>query len=319
MWDDHSHSRIVAVTGSSGMIGRRVVDSLLAKGLRVRSFSRRPQLRTDVESVVGDIDDGPSLARLIADVDVVIHCAGEVHALTRMYAVNVEGTARLARLAASAGVKRFCHMSSAGVVGPASAFVIDETTPCAPFDTYERSKYEAERLLLDIAAETGMCLSILRPTNVVDALQPGLVGKLLSSGWRAPLWVGVKGGECAHLVHAMDVAAASVHLTLSEADLSGIYFVGCDEDERNTVAGIYKLLNRRQNQKSLVEYIHAPVALSHLLRFLRRGQSLHGGARFSSAKLLRSGFVPPLGLDGALNDICAAVGAVESTELDESA
>lgn len=82
--------------------------------------------------------------------------------------VNVEGTANLARQAAATGVRRFVFLSSVKVNGEftetGQPFTADDAP--APKDPYGVSKYEAEKLLRKIAAETGMEVVIIRPPLV---------------------------------------------------------------------------------------------------------------------------------------------------------
>jgi nucleoside-diphosphate-sugar epimerase len=82
--------------------------------------------------------------------------------------VNVAGTAALARQAAVAGVRLFVFLSSVKVNGEFTEaghpFTADDVP--APEDPYGVSKLEAEQLLRQIAAETGMEVVIIRPPLV---------------------------------------------------------------------------------------------------------------------------------------------------------
>jgi nucleoside-diphosphate-sugar epimerase len=105
-------------------------------------------------------------------VEQVVHLAARVHVmndkcldpLNDFRRVNVDGTANLARQAASARVRRFVFLSSIKVNGelteagrPFTAFDVP-----APVDPYGVSKHEAEQLLRKISAETGMEVVIIR-------------------------------------------------------------------------------------------------------------------------------------------------------------
>ena len=105
-----------------------------------------------------------------------MHLAARVHVindkspdpLAEFRRVNVEGTAALTRQAAVAGVRRFVFLSSVKVNGeltkPRHPFTADDAP--APEDSYVVSKYEAEQLLRQIAAKTGMEVVIIRPPLV---------------------------------------------------------------------------------------------------------------------------------------------------------
>jgi nucleoside-diphosphate-sugar epimerase len=88
--------------------------------------------------------------------------------LSEFRRVNVTGTANFARQSAAAGVKRFVYLSSIKVNGEFTTagqpFTADDVP--APEDPYGVAKYEAEQLLRQIAAETGMEVVIVRPPLV---------------------------------------------------------------------------------------------------------------------------------------------------------
>ena len=105
-----------------------------------------------------------------------MHLAARVHVmndkspdpLAEFRRVNVEGTVALARQAAIAGVRRFVFLSSVKVNGEftEAGHLFTEDDAPAPEDSYAVSKYEAEQLLRQIAAETGMEVVIIRPPLV---------------------------------------------------------------------------------------------------------------------------------------------------------
>ena len=88
--------------------------------------------------------------------------------LSEFRKVNVESTLHLARIAASASVKRFIFISSIKVNGeqtqPGQPFRATDTP--SPQDPYGISKMEAEIGLRAIARETGMEVVIIRPPLV---------------------------------------------------------------------------------------------------------------------------------------------------------
>jgi nucleoside-diphosphate-sugar epimerase len=93
--------------------------------------------------------------------------------------VNVDGTLNVARHALEVGVKRFLFVSSIKVNGehtPPGRPFTEEAAP-APEDPYGISKYEAERELQALCAETGMELVIIRPPLVYG---PGVKGNFAS-------------------------------------------------------------------------------------------------------------------------------------------
>ena len=117
----------VLVTGAGGFIGSHLVDSQLAQGHDVRAVdlhldllqhqSANPQLT----AIHGDITNENLLKKLVAGVEVVYHLASahlDVSLSDEHYRrVNVSATLSLLEAARQAGVKRFMHCSSVGVIG----------------------------------------------------------------------------------------------------------------------------------------------------------------------------------------------------------
>jgi 2-alkyl-3-oxoalkanoate reductase len=97
-------SRLVAITGATGFLGRYIVRACATRGWRVRILARRPvdhpqleDLQLDVVS--GDLSDKQALRTLVDGADAIIHAAGLIKAANAaaFEAVNVHGTANLAR------------------------------------------------------------------------------------------------------------------------------------------------------------------------------------------------------------------------------
>lgn len=145
----------IALTGSTGFVGRHLVAALdeagfslkllVREGSRERGFGR-------AETIIGALDDEVALARLVAGAASVIHLAGAIAAPDRasFFAINALGTEKLARAAAAAGVERFIHVSSLAAREP-------------QLSDYGASKRKAEETLLDLAPPN---LLIVRPPVV---------------------------------------------------------------------------------------------------------------------------------------------------------
>lgn len=299
------------VTGATSSIGKYLVDMLLASGEDVRILTRtcRESRHEQLEVVRGDLRNPEVVEQFLADADSVYHCAAEFHDQSTIRAINVDATAALIEAARKQSLKYFCYIGSAGVLGACNDAWVDESTPCHPRDLYEQSKYEAEQLVLDSGLEAKVC--VLRPVFVVSPKRPGFLDYALHPSLINRLKVFFKGSERAHLVHAMDVAAAALHLSGVELEKPECYYIACDEDELNTVGGIvayYDYLKQGESGEPEAP-LSLPVFVPNLIRRIRRGPSLHGRTRFSSAKLRATGFEPPLGFRGAIRQI---VGELES-------
>ncbi len=103
---------ILAVTGGTGFVGRRLLRVAAAQGHHVSALTRSPQpAQLGVTWVSGTLADPGALCD---GADAVIHLAGVVNARTRAEfdTGNVAGTASILTAATTAGVRRFVHVSS---------------------------------------------------------------------------------------------------------------------------------------------------------------------------------------------------------------
>lgn len=170
----------ILLTGSTGFVGLAITGQLKNSDCQLYSVVRYIKDDSPQNAIeVGDINGSTDYRNALSKVDVVIHVAGRAHImrdescdpLVEYRKVNVEGTENLARQAACAGVKRFVFISSVKVSGEStttkSAYT-DLMQP-APEDAYGQSKYEAEEVLKQVAADTGMEVVIIRPPLVYGA------------------------------------------------------------------------------------------------------------------------------------------------------
>jgi len=154
---------------------------------------------------------------------------------------------------------------------------------------------------------------ILRPTNVIDERKPGILVLPKRSSFIDFCKVFIKGGECAHIVHAEDVAAAALHFISYPLESPQCYIVSCDNEPLNTFAGVwalYKTFREKKTVDNLRPIPHLPLLAPYILRKILRGRSNMGDIRYSSKKLIGTGFTFKLGLKEAVNQIASASGSV---------
>ncbi len=300
--------KIACVTGASGMVGRKIVERLLTKGYKVRALSRQKWFALkDIDVFCGSLEDEKTLREFVTNADNMYHCAAELRNESKMWEVNVEGTLRLLKATGNSTIKYFLFLSSAGVVGSTKIKNVNENTPCNPLSTYEKTKWEAEKL---VAKGIDGCRTIiLRPTNVIDETRSGALSLPKDGSFKSLFKVIIKGGECAHIIHAEDVAAAATYLVSHKFNTPRCFFVSCDHEPLNTFAGLWSLYHARQNRKP-VDFVrpvkHLPIFIPYILRRLFRGHSNKGDVRYSSKKLLSEGFKFKLGLKGAIKRVINA-------------
>ncbi|WP_375688033.1 complex I NDUFA9 subunit family protein [Pseudooceanicola sp. LIPI14-2-Ac024] len=118
-------SKLVTIFGGAGFLGRYIARRMAQDGWRVRVAVRRPNESMFVQTygVVGqvapvfcNIRDDASVRAVTAGADVVINCVGTFDAKGKnnFEAVQAEGAARIARIAAAEGVGQMVHISAIG-------------------------------------------------------------------------------------------------------------------------------------------------------------------------------------------------------------
>jgi dihydroflavonol-4-reductase len=223
------------VTGGTGFVGTHVVRALLARGCAVRCLVR-PQSRREnleglsVEIAEGDVTDPASLARAIAGIATLYHCAADYRLWARdpgeLQRANVEGTDNVLKAAAAARVARVVYTSSVGALGlTPDGTPADETTPVSRADVvgnYKKSKFDAERVA-EAWAGRGLPVVIVNPSTPVGErdVKPTPTGQLIVDFLNRRLPAYVDTGL--NLVDVRDVAQG--HLLAAEKGRIGEKYI----------------------------------------------------------------------------------------------
>jgi len=179
-----SASDRVFVTGGSGFVGGALVRRLVGEGRHVLALARSHESAAAIEAegaepVRGGLESSSTLLAAMRGCGTAFHVAGVnatcVRDPSQMLHANIDGAAAVVRAAASAGVGRVVHTSSAATIGEQEGIVAREDTPHRGWflSDYERSKFLGERRALELAASLGVDLVCVNPSSVQG---PGRVG-----------------------------------------------------------------------------------------------------------------------------------------------
>jgi nucleoside-diphosphate-sugar epimerase len=204
---------LIALTGATGFVGRRVLAHCAEAGMAVRVLARRPAKldrapNASLDVIEGDICDVDALGRLTAGAATVIHCAGAIaaHRPETFASINVEGTRALVAAARQAGVLRFIHVSSLAAREPG-------------LSDYGLSKRLGEREVMDGVASDRWV--IVRPPVVYgpgDASTLPLMAQLT----RPTAWLPGSRQQRFSLLYVDDLARALIHLAQSREPCGSI-------------------------------------------------------------------------------------------------
>ncbi|GIV54214.1 MAG: NAD-dependent epimerase [Candidatus Kapaibacterium sp.] len=229
---------VIALTGATGFVGSHVADELSRRGYAVRCLVRSTSNRRWIEGksyevVACNFSEASSIAEALRGAESVIHVAGVIAArsMEEFMEGNVGFTRRLldaTRQVLSSGFRRFLHLSSLAVAGPAPSLdrPITEESPLRPITPYGISKKAAEDVV-NSAADV-LPVTIVRPPAVYGerdeatlpffrAVHRGIIPLI---GWSAK-WIS--------LVHVRDLARGIVDAFESDATVGKTYFVSSDE------------------------------------------------------------------------------------------
>ena len=107
----------VLVTGATGYVGSRLIPRLLDAGHEVRATSRHPEdigkRHPEVEAIPSDLQDEPSLERVLNDVDVAYYLVHSMEA-KGFAAKDKQAATNFARSAAKANVGRIVYLGGLG-------------------------------------------------------------------------------------------------------------------------------------------------------------------------------------------------------------
>jgi nucleoside-diphosphate-sugar epimerase len=198
-------SRLVAITGATGFLGRYIVRAFADRDWRVRILARRPidhpQLSgLPLDVVRGDLSNPEALRTLVKGADVIVHAAGLIKArnAAAFETVNIGGTANLARALEEHGVNpRVLLVSSMAAREPS-------------LSTYARTKHAAEQLLL--AVLNRQCdLTIVRPCAIYGPWDRETLTIFRAIDYHIFVRPRTAHGRIA-VIHAIDAAAAIASL-----------------------------------------------------------------------------------------------------------
>ena len=157
----------VGITGASGFIGRHLLKEFRERSWPTRVLQHKNSIPKDIpcEVITGDIRDPDSVRKFMEGTDTVFHLAAALGASLiadeDFIRINTEGTENILKAAKEVGVQRVIHFSSAGVLGAVKrGEVADEKYPPHPQNIYDQTKLNAERLVLQHAAQGANAVAI---------------------------------------------------------------------------------------------------------------------------------------------------------------
>ncbi|MGB3407143.1 MAG: complex I NDUFA9 subunit family protein [Jannaschia sp.] len=242
--------KLVTIFGGSGFVGRYIARRMAKGGWRVRVAVRRPNeagfVRMygsvgQVEPVLANIRDDASVRAALSGADAVVNCVGILaeSGKNRFGAVQAEGPARVARIAAELGVGRMVQISAIGADDHSDS-------------EYARTKASGEAAVLQHMPQA----VVLRPSIVFGA-EDQFFNRFAGMARLAPV-LPVVGPDTRFQPVFVDDVAAAAELAAEGRASPGIYELGGPEVAtfRSLMQTMLKVIHRR----ALIVPVPFPVA-----------------------------------------------------------
>ena len=211
-------SKLVTIYGGSGFVGRYIARRLAQEGWRIRVAVRRPNEAVfvkpygavgQVEPVLCNIRDDASVRDVMQGADAVVNCVGILarDGANTFDAVQAEGAARIARIAAVQGITTMVHLSAIGADAESDS-------------EYSRTKAQGEAAVREHVPGA----VILRP-SVIFGPEDQFFNRFAGMARLGPVLPLVGAGTRFQPVYVDDVAQAAV-AGVTGAAQPGIYELG---------------------------------------------------------------------------------------------
>ncbi|MEW6457390.1 MAG: NAD-dependent epimerase/dehydratase family protein [Acidobacteriota bacterium] len=261
------------VTGGSGFIGTHLIGYLANRGLELKILKHRRPINLNkvdkktkkIEIIEGDIKNKDLLEKGLNEIDVVFHLAAAMASESisekKFYEINVIGTKNLLDASLKNNVKRFVHVSSAGVLGTVVGMIADETYPLSPMDSYERTKAEAEKVCREYITKE-MDVIIVRPGWVYGP-EDKRIYRLIEAIKNGYFFM-IGNGENLQTPVYVDDLINGIFLTYEKGKNGEIYNIAGDEilSIKDMILTIYRVLEKES------EPVNVPLWLGKICSWL---------------------------------------------------
>ncbi|MGC8558682.1 MAG: NAD-dependent epimerase/dehydratase family protein [Nitrososphaeria archaeon] len=250
----------VLVTGSSGFVGKHLVDALKNEGHSVFGADVKDiRKKVDVRSLVAVEELFRS-----SNPDRVVHLAALISPPESMVKPimyirnNVMGTVNVLEASRKFNIKKIIYFSSAAVYGEPQELPLKESSPTVPLNPYGASKLMSENAVEAYSRSYGLEYVIFRPSNIYGVGQnPSYAGVMhafaeaIANG-RNPVIFG-DGNQTRDFIHITDVVDAVMKALKSDVRSAVLNLSSGNPATVNLVAELFKRAYGRD-----IRFIYAP-------------------------------------------------------------
>ena len=302
----------IIIVGASGFLGKSLIEELLKiKYLKIIATTRNKFSFSDalyiksnaLEIIELDLSNKKGIKRIISPDCVVINLFYNWHN-GKLY--NLKLMNNLVDVCTQMKIKRFIHLSTAAVSGKVVDELITENTQCNPLTEYGITKLKMEKILTENAKNYFDCV-ILRPTSIFGPrgnplykLSRDLIYKPRMINYMKSSLFGLRR---MNLVNVKNVTSAIIFFVNHNTSFEGdIYIVSDDHNLNNNFNFVEKLLMKKLSIPYYKITYLMPYFILKIIFFVMRKNNINPNTNFSSDKLFKFGFTPPVNFIDGLHD-----------------
>lgn len=248
-------SKLVTIYGGSGFVGRYIARRMAKAGWRVRVAVRNPNeaifvrpygVVGQVEPVLCNIRDDASVLAAMQGAEAVVNCVGILaeSGRNKFEAVQAEGAARVARLAAAQGVARMVQISAIGA------------------DMNAQSDYAASKGEGEIAVLKHMPNAMILRPSIIFGQEDQFFNRFAGMARNSPVLPVVGAATMFQPVYVDDVAQAAV-MGVTGAAKGGIYELG--GPEKDSFRGLMQRMLDVIHRRRLI--LNMPIWIARIMAF----------------------------------------------------
>jgi len=268
------------ITGSSGLLGRCLVELLEERGEELRLLDLVPppaELSERHATYCADVSDEDVLRQASGGVEIIYHLAAAQRMKPQfaswsedeIFERNLDGVRKVLAVAEQTHARKVVFISSSGVYGLPRQPLCREDHPTEPLGSYGHSKLRAEALCLE-AVRRGLDVTLLRPMSLFGPLMTGVFVMLFEWVRTArPVYMLGNGRNRVQASSARDVADACILAASRPQSAGQILNVASEPEGVPTVEEMVRALIAHAGTGSPL--IKIPAAL---LRTAARGLNL---------------------------------------------
>lgn len=181
----------ILVTGASGIIGKKLTESLLLLGAKEIVCTSRIRRTSNDKRIIWkkvDLTSEGETQEVVKERSIIFHLAGIKHdtvsgSAVSSYGLNELIISNLMKCAAVHNIKKVIFASSALVYGKPDKLPVRESHELRPITPYAKSKLSCEKILLEFASQYPLKIVIARCCNIYGGKHEPetVIGRIIES------------------------------------------------------------------------------------------------------------------------------------------